>query len=469
MKFQLSRWSALALVPALIPILGLTCATDPEEIASVETGSEEFRAAGAGLVNSGFEIDDDANLKLDGWGPKDWVNVPYTKETDQPSGKNDSSYKGGAKEDDACPLVGKGSIPNNKSDILHFGAYQEPGEQLGDPGYLNLFWTRVQDPSGTTLIDFEFNQSDELCGSSDNPHKKRTVDDLLLEYRLEQGGAMATIKMRKWTGAVWGPAVDLSVDEAAGTINTSPILEGEDAGLGELDARTFGEASIDLDVVFDPGKCTSFGSAVAKSRSSDAFDSALKDYVSAPGVDITNCGKIIIRKQASPDTSETFGFSHTLLTDPASGNEFSLGDGKEAIFLNVLLNDQKTPQYKVTEDLPGFGYELAGIDCSASSGAVVNLPDVVNRSVTFTIDDETDIVDCTFTNTKPTPLTDILLEVDSKDDGGTSSTITCRQVKPEDQAEEYPVVQTNNLGDGTFTRQGLLPGTYSCDVVITAN
>ena len=47
--------------------------------------------------------------------------------SDLATGQNDDSYQGGAKEDDACPGTTTGSIPNNKSDLLTFGAYVEPG------------------------------------------------------------------------------------------------------------------------------------------------------------------------------------------------------------------------------------------------------------------------------------------------------------------------------------------------------
>ena len=35
----------------------------------------------------------------------------------------------------------------------------------------------------------------------------RTAGDLLIEYRIEQGGAVASIKVREWTGSAWGAAV----------------------------------------------------------------------------------------------------------------------------------------------------------------------------------------------------------------------------------------------------------------------
>ena len=43
-------------------------------------------------------------------------------------------------------------------------------------------------------MDFELNQSSTDCGNGVNP--VRTADDLLIEYRIEQGGASAVIKVR---------------------------------------------------------------------------------------------------------------------------------------------------------------------------------------------------------------------------------------------------------------------------------
>ena len=135
------RWWLLAATVAMMTILAgtVTLATHGD----------------ASLAGSNFEIDDNANLKVDHATPpsRDWANVTEIRKADAPTGQNDDSYGGGAKEDDTCPAVGTGSIPNNKSDLLNFGVYVEDG----DPGFLHLFWNRVAEPSGTTLMDFELN------------------------------------------------------------------------------------------------------------------------------------------------------------------------------------------------------------------------------------------------------------------------------------------------------------------------
>jgi hypothetical protein len=87
----------------------------------------------ASLAGSNFEIDDNANLKLDDAAPSiDWgslahPNGPELRSTDLATGQNDNSYKGGVKEDTECPGEVTGSIPNNKSDLLTFHVYEEAG------------------------------------------------------------------------------------------------------------------------------------------------------------------------------------------------------------------------------------------------------------------------------------------------------------------------------------------------------
>lgn len=264
----------------------------------------------ASLEGSDFEIDHDANLRVDSPSPlQDWASVTEFRQADTPSGKADNSYTGGAKEDDTCPSTSTGSIPPNKSDLLNFGVYEE----AGDPGFLHLFWHRVQEPSGTTLMDFELNQNRTTCGNGANV--VRTPGDLLIEYRIDQGGANADIFMREWTGSAWGAEQQPSaVGLATGTINNAPIPVGEADELGAISARTFGEASIDLDLIFDEEECTSFGSAFLKSRSSTSFTSALKDFIAPRDIELSNCGRIDIVK--TDDTGAALqGAEFTLYVD----------------------------------------------------------------------------------------------------------------------------------------------------------
>jgi hypothetical protein len=348
----------------------------------------------ASLPGSTFEIDgppSGSNFVVDTAGNLDWNNVDNLSQPDAPTGQNDDSYKGGVKEDTVCPDEVTGSIPNNKSDLKSYLVYQEP--EADGPGFLNLGWIRVNNPSGTTLMDFELNHSSTPCASG--PNVIRTAGDLLIEYAIDQGGAVATITSREWTGSAWGPASPLP-GQAIGTINlvTIPAAETDGNSLTPLAPRTFGEMSLDLDFIFDEGSCESFGSTQLKSRSSDAFNSQLKDFIRPIPVNISNCGQVIIRKQTDPDgATDLFDFDKSFPTVPASTDSFQLADGESQDYPGVIVGSG----YTVDEDLTTLpdGWEFVDVDCSASSADTEYT--VTAENVTFDIA-AGDVLDCTYNN-----------------------------------------------------------------------
>lgn len=428
----------------------------------------------ASLPPSNFEIDEDANLKRDDpapsvdWGSLAHPNGPELRATDVATGRNDDSYSGDIKEDTSCPGETTGSIPNNKSDLLTFHVYEEPG--VGShPGFMNLAWSRVSDPSGTTLMDFEFNQSSENCAQG--PNKVRTEGDLLIEYAIDQGGSRADISGRFWTGTAWGNPVDLDDGTgcgggpcAVGTINQSPIPAAESDGListGSKAARTFGEAQIDLRLIFDDQSCSSFGSAMLKSRSSDSFTSQLKDFIRPIGIDLTNCGKVVIRKQTDPATNPTmgpqFGYTKSFSTDPTTSNTFQLRDDGVRTFNNVLFGSG----YTVTEDMLPSGWDFQGLDCSASSAGVPASDRVITgATVTFTINDEDDVLDCTYTNRARGTL--IIRKVTS--DGFGAFDFTSTTLDP--ALWTLTTTAPGAAGADQRTFGDLAPGTYDADETV---
>jgi hypothetical protein len=352
------RWAALVGLVMTFSLVGTatTLASHPE----------------VSLGGSNFEIDTDANLKVDDGAPSiDWASVTENRQADSPSGNNDESFGQGAKEDTAVPSVVDGGIPPNKSDLKFFGVYQEGTTATG---FLNLFWSRVQDPSGTTNMDFEFNQSSTASGNGVTP--VRTAGDLLIIYDLSQGGTRPTLSIRRWTGTAWGPATALANGtDATGSINSSAIVAADSDGLGAQDPRTFGEAQLRLSSLFNPSVCQTFGSAYLKSRSSDSFTAALKDFVPPVAVNISNCGSINIHKQDdagnalagavfslyrdNAPTGGTRGIEDTAVagktcTTPASG---------DCTISNVL-----TGQYWVVETTTPGGYQTAA-DQNVTVGA----------------------------------------------------------------------------------------------------
>jgi hypothetical protein len=378
------------------------------------TGLTMAAFVGTKLPSSNFEIDTDANIKVDAASPSiDWANVAENKKDDLPTGSADNSFTQGTKEDTALPITETGSIPPNKSDLKTFGVYSEKNNGVN---FVHLYWTRVQDPSGTTNMDFELNQ--RACTPGQAPADAdcapngvtpiRSVDDILITYDLSKGGTVPILGFREWTGTAWGAFVDLSAaGKAIGSINTTAILAADADGLGALSARTFGEASVNLDQIFEPGVCRAFGSAYLKSRSSDSFTAALKDFIAPEPINVSNCGGLTIVKDAIPDDAQQFSY----VTSGAFSGSFSLeddgvGDGNTTTFTNLNAGT-----YLVTED-GETGWVLTNITCTAG-GATYQIG-TVNGQGTFTGDNDFDTADttvkvvlaadntpsCTFTNTK---------------------------------------------------------------------
>jgi hypothetical protein len=178
------------------------------------------------------------------------------------------------------------------------------------------------------------------------------------------------------------------------------VDETGDLGVGDpatISARTFGEASIDFSAIAGSDPCVGFGSAYLKSRSSDSFTAAMKDFTPPEELNFNNCGKVIIRKQTEPDKTvtdpdPTFGYTQNFATPTT----FTLQDDGVKTFTNVPLGSGKT----VTEDVLPTGWALKanGLDCSASTGVPAAERVVSGATVTFTLNDAADILDCTYTN-----------------------------------------------------------------------
>ncbi len=370
-----------------------------------------FVIGASALGDSKFEIDTNANLVVNTAGNLDWATVSESRQADLASGTGDNSFGQGTKEDSPVPSVVSGSIPPNKSDLTTFGVYLET--TTSGARFLNLFWHRVQDPTGTTNMDFEFNQSS--VKSANNITPVRTAGDLLIQYDLANGGTVPELFLSRWVASgagsqceasnatpCWGTRESLTAaGDATGSINTTAITAGNADGLGSISARTFGEAQIDFDALTGgSGTCTSFGSAYLKSRSSDSFSAALKDFIAPVPTNLSNCGSVTIRKETSPDedpNTTDFGFTKAFSTSPSSANTFTLKDDGVKSYTNVLFGTN----YTVDEDVIPSGWDLQSINCNVAghpSSGVTPTIDLAAGTVTFNIDSASDVLDCTYTN-----------------------------------------------------------------------
>jgi len=296
----------------------------------------------ADLAGSTFEIE--GNLVVNTAGNKDWANAPnLQKAFDKPTGQSDDSFGQGTKEDTAVPTIVSGQIPNNKSDLKRFYV---ASESVGANDFLYLAWERVQEPNGTTNMDFEFNQSTTLSSNGVTP--VRTAGDLLVRYDLARGGTDPTITIQRWVtsgspGTVceasnsvpcWGPQQALSDTIADAAINTVPVTDPIDPNnplqpnTGPLSERTFGEAAINLTAAGLPPACPGFAGAYLKSRSSDSFTAAMKDFIAPISVNISRCAPvgIHVRKIRSDTGAALAGVSFQLLDDKDQSGTKTAGD-----------------------------------------------------------------------------------------------------------------------------------------------
>ncbi|MEO7449038.1 MAG: hypothetical protein ABI336_12270 [Humibacillus sp.] len=286
------------------------------------------------VTGSNFEIDPNANLTVQTDGCIDWLDGSAfrgVKQQDKPTGAGDDSFGQGTAENDTTPTIVSGSIPPNKSDLKYFGVNTETAAGK----FLQLFWTRVQNPSGTTNMDFELNQ--KFCDPAATPTNCanngkdvtpetpiRTSGDKLVTYDLSKGGTVPTISIRTWSGSVWGSPTVISATSASavGSVNTTAILAANSGGLGALDAYTFGEASIAFTALFPAGSgCTTLGSAYLKSRSSDSFTAEIKDFISPERVSISNCTGLVTSATQQVVVGSAISDTATLTgaTEPAGG------------------------------------------------------------------------------------------------------------------------------------------------------
>ena len=264
-----------------------------------------------------------------------------------PPGQNDDSFTQGTWENTEPPVPSTGSVPPNKSDLTRF--YVGVENAASDRPFLYLGWLRVLNPKGTTNMDFEFNQSETLSANGVTP--ERTHGDVLVEYKLAKGGDTPIIFVYKWNepgetedpnyagcegstskpcwsernevsaaGGAEGSVNTVAIDEPTGGTSTDFLPTPDTA-----DPYTFGEASIDLEGagLFTPGDCTTFGSAYLKSRSSDSFTAALKDFIAPKKINLSNCGQFTVVKETVDDAEGSFDFT----VSPPAGTDDAAGDG----------------------------------------------------------------------------------------------------------------------------------------------
>ena len=282
----------------------------------------------ANLPNSTFDAGD-GNLVLNDE-THDWVNAPgFSQRIDKLKGQGDDAMGNGTSEDTAVPSLVLDGIPPNKSDITRFYAASQTISSPTLKNFLYLAWERIVDPSGTTNFDFELNQSTTISSNGVTP--VRTAGDVLIKYDLANGGTTPVLGFHRWiTGGgsasalceanskfpCWDKVHMIAGQNFEASINTVEVDDPIDptggpnpptGGVRKLSPRTFGEAAIDLvgAGILPQGQCAGFASAYLKSRSSDAFNAAIKDFAAPTNINVNNCGGLAVNKYIDIDESGT--------------------------------------------------------------------------------------------------------------------------------------------------------------------
>ncbi len=209
------------------------------------------------VTGSNFEIDPDANLTIESSGCIDWLNgstLRGSNQQDEPTGAGDDAFGQGTAENDTNPTIVERFDPAEQERPEVFGVNTETTAGK----YLQLFWSRVQNPSGTTNMDFELNK--KFCD-------RRDADELR-EQRQERQSTRHRCARRRQADhlrPVQGRDRPDDLDPHLGRFrlgdrddhqraastgasarSTRPPSRGRSGGLGAPDPYTFGEASIDL-------------------------------------------------------------------------------------------------------------------------------------------------------------------------------------------------------------------------------
>jgi len=289
------------------------------------TVKKPVTTAGANLTLDGASPCIDWSTKAKGAGTETSADLTsgVLVKPDKHSGSGDDSFGQGTSEESPVPTIVSGSIPPNKSDLQDFGLYRETN---ASGKFLNLFWSRVNSPSGTVDMDFELNKlacdGTKTSCANNAPNSatplyvtpQRSVGDRLITYDLASGGTVPTISIYSWSGSSWtnGTVISGASGEALGAINFSSIAGTDSAGLGPKDPFTFGEVSISYKALFSESSgCGTFGSVYLKSRSSNTFTDELKDFVAPQGVQITNCTELTTNS-SNQSTAQTLSNSNTI-------------------------------------------------------------------------------------------------------------------------------------------------------------
>ena len=229
-----------------------------------------------------------------------------------------SAYAGGNKENDTRDWdYTNAAGPNPKTDFRHIMAH---AKVVGNSAFAYMGAERVVN-NGTMVVDFELNKKPfKVYPAGGPPKPDRTAGDLLISLEYSNGGSnpvvtiYAIANVQNFTN---GQTVDFVKVSDATTLDAvrsaTNFVDLTNSGFGyTIPAFDFAEASIDLSKLGITSACPGFSTGHMRSRTGgDPGSSQLKDTARNFPIDLNNCGKITIVKDAVPNSAQDFGFSTT--------------------------------------------------------------------------------------------------------------------------------------------------------------
>jgi uncharacterized repeat protein (TIGR01451 family) len=356
---------------------------------------------GGGTLGN-FEIE--GNFAVDTAGHLDWTTATKVL---VPDDTFDSGFTTGSKElkPSEWDCATGGATPNKGNILRAYVASQfDATHPFVDLGFVA---ENIQG-QGDVHLNFEFNQS----GTAEVPGSftagactiPRAQDDILVSFDYPGGNTNPTVNLYKWMPAAVpdlnkdGSWVDQNLSASAAKAAVNPVVPAGGDPLtdpiagGTVNAGRFGEATIDLSVLFPQGEdapCLTFGYVNVRSRSSgDSVSSALQDKLPTTKVELSTCGSIVLHKvdnhvPAHALAGAEFGlFKNSGATGAPEDTCFSLADG------TCTFSSVKPGNYWVKElsTITGYNFDATIVPVTVGIGQNVDVPTAfVNRRDTGTI------------------------------------------------------------------------------------
>jgi len=358
-----------------------------------------------------------------------------------------SAYVGGNKEDDTRDWgYFNNAGPNPKTDFKHIMAH---AKVVGSSAFAYMGAERIVN-NGTMVVDFELNKNPFKVFPAGGPAKPdRTAGDLLISLEYSNGGSNPIVTIYTIANVqdfTTGQTVDFVKVSDATTLgavrSATNFVDLANSGFGyTIPAFDFAEASIDLSKLGIETGCPGFSSGHIRSRTGgDPASSQLKDTAPPFNIDLNNCGKVTIVKDAIPNDAQDFAFT---TTGGAPLADFSLdNDGDDTNALSKTKTFAMVPPggYTVTEATVA-GWKLTDLECDDGNST----GDIGTRKATINVGPN-EHVTCKFTNTK---LGTIIVEKQTLPDGSSGTfDFTGDAAGP---LQDNGQIVVNNLLPGTYT------------------